>query len=240
MSLAQDHRPIESPAARISASSRRCAARRGAPGSTRRAEDAAAACSSANPFASTIFPADGSRRQAAGGASHWHAALDWLEEQDGPTALVESPPIVDDSAEAVLAELGLTENLTERELSRLRRLYMWRNHPDRHRESQRAKRDAAGGDRQHAAGSRPITIELRPPAVGATGGAPNGRAIALFAAEAAAWQPPPVDWRGIARWFALPTAPRLGNVVGEHCVGWGIRADSNVFFRLPPESNGPP
>ena len=97
-----------------------------------------ASYSSANPLASTIFPTDDTRHRATGGASHWRAALDWLEEQEGPTALVESAPAADEGPEAVLAELGLTENLTDQELSRLRRLYMWRNHPDRHRESQRA------------------------------------------------------------------------------------------------------
>ncbi len=101
-------------------------------------ENSTSTYSSANPLASTIFPADDRRRQAAGDASYWQAALDWLEEQDGPTALVESLPIAEESAEAILAELGLTENLTGQELSRLRRLFMWRNHPDRHRESQRA------------------------------------------------------------------------------------------------------
>ncbi len=137
MAFATGPSPDESPEAqfrRVLADVRRAAARR----AHEAREDSAATCSSANPFAGAIFPADDTGRQAAGGASHWHAALDWLDEQDGPTALVESPSIVDDSAEAVLAELGLAENLTERELSRLRRLYMWRNHPDRHRESQRA------------------------------------------------------------------------------------------------------
>jgi hypothetical protein len=137
MPFASGPSPDESPEAQfrqVLADVRRAAAHR----AREAREGSAAACSSANPLASTIFPTDDNGRQAAGGASHWQAALDWLEEQDGPTALVESPSTVDDSAEAVLAELGLAENLTEREFSRLRRLYMWRNHPDRHRESQRA------------------------------------------------------------------------------------------------------
>jgi len=101
-------------------------------------EDALSANSSPNPLASAIFPVDENRRRTTGGASHWHAALAWLEEQDDPAALVEAPHAEDEGAEAILAELGLTENLTDEELNRLRRLYMWRNHPDRHRESQRA------------------------------------------------------------------------------------------------------
>ena len=126
----------ESPEARfrqVLADVRRAAGRR-----TGEAGEDAAAYSSINPFASTVFPANDSRLRATGGASHWHAALDWLEEQDGPAALVESPPVADEGAEAILAELGLTADLTDRELSRMRRLYMWRHHPDRHRESQRA------------------------------------------------------------------------------------------------------
>ncbi|MGA2792004.1 MAG: hypothetical protein ABSE69_00505 [Roseiarcus sp.] len=101
-------------------------------------DDAASANSSPNPLANAIFPVDDNRAGATGGASHWHAALAWIEEQDEATALVEAQHAADESAEAILAELGLTESLTDEELTRLRRLYMWRNHPDRRRESQRA------------------------------------------------------------------------------------------------------
>jgi hypothetical protein len=100
--------------------------------------DAAPIISSLNPLASAIFPVDDSQWQNTGGASHWQAALAWIEEQDEPTALVEAQLVAVEGAEAILAELGLTEGLTDEELTRLRRLYMWRNHPDRHRESQRA------------------------------------------------------------------------------------------------------
>jgi hypothetical protein len=137
MPFASGPSPDESPEAQfrqVLTDVRRAAARR----AHEPREDSAATCSSANPLASTIFPVDDNGQQAAGGASRWHAALDWLEEQDGPAVLVESTPVADEGPEAILAELGLTENLTDQELSRLRRLYMWRNHPDRHRESQRA------------------------------------------------------------------------------------------------------
>jgi hypothetical protein len=137
MPIASGPSPDESPEAqfrRVLTDVRRAATRRAYEAS----EGSTATCSSANPLASTIFPTDDNGRQAAGGASHWQAALDWLEEQEGPAALVESLSPADDSAEAILAELGLADNLTDRELSRLRRLFMWRNHPDRHRESQRA------------------------------------------------------------------------------------------------------
>jgi hypothetical protein len=113
---------------------RRAATRQG----DRARQDAASTNSPPNPLASAIFPVDDNRARTTGGASHWHAALAWIEEQDEPTALVELPHADDEGAEAILAELGLTEDLTDEELTRLRRLFMWRNHPDRHRESQRA------------------------------------------------------------------------------------------------------
>lgn len=129
--------PDESPDARfrqVLADVRRAAARQREVAR----EDSAWANCAPNPLASAIFPVDDNRRRTTGGASHWHAALAWIEEQDEPTALVELQHAADEGAEAIREELGLTENLTDEELTRLRRLYMWRNHPDRHRESQRA------------------------------------------------------------------------------------------------------
>jgi hypothetical protein len=119
---------------RVLADVRRAATRQG--GLAR--EDGELANFSPNLMASAIFPVDDNRRRTTGGASHWHAALAWIEEQDEPTALVELQHPADESAEAILDELGLSEDLTDEELTRLRRLYMWRNHPDRHRESHRA------------------------------------------------------------------------------------------------------
>jgi hypothetical protein len=75
---------------------------------------------------------------APGDASHWAAALAWLEDQDEPAASAAAPqPPRDASPEAILDELGLSERLTHDEISQLRRLYMWRNHPDRHSEAER-------------------------------------------------------------------------------------------------------
>jgi hypothetical protein len=129
--------PDESPDAQfrqVLADVRRAARRRG----EETHQVAAPTISSPNPLASAIFPVDDGQQQTTGGASHWQAALAWIEEQDEPAALVEAQVGADEGAEAILAELGLTECLTDEELTRLRRLYMWRNHPDRHRESQRA------------------------------------------------------------------------------------------------------
>jgi hypothetical protein len=92
----------------------------------------------ANPFANTIFSID-DRPPTTGGGSPWDAALDWIDEQDEPAPKLESPIPAGDSAEAILGELGLIENLTHDELNQVRRLFMWRNHPDRHSESERER-----------------------------------------------------------------------------------------------------
>ena len=151
---------------------------------------------------------------------------------------------VDDSAEAILAELGLAENLTERELSRLRRLYMWRNHPDRHRESQRAnatRRVAIANMLLDRARSRLIS---RPAAVGATGApaataARGGLCCRRSRGVAAAARRLSRDSGSVA---ALPTAPRLGNVDRRHCVGWedSRRPQIGVLSPVRPNLNGPP
>jgi hypothetical protein len=91
---------------------------------------------SANPFANAIFSFE-ERPATPGGGSSWDAALAWVEELDGPAAIVEARQPGADTAEAILDELGLNENLTYEELNQARRLYMWRNHPDRLGEAQR-------------------------------------------------------------------------------------------------------
>jgi hypothetical protein len=88
-------------------------------------------------LAGAIFAIDGAESVATGGGSHWDAALAWIEEEDEAAATPEPQRPAGDSAQAILEELGLRENLTHDELNRLRRLYMWRNHPDRHDEAQR-------------------------------------------------------------------------------------------------------
>lgn len=90
----------------------------------------------ANPLANAIFSID-DRPATAGGGSPWDAALDWIDAPAEGAEAVEPPPPANLSAEAILDELGLTENLTFDELNQVRRLYMWRNHPDRHGEAHR-------------------------------------------------------------------------------------------------------
>jgi hypothetical protein len=127
--------PAETPGAefgRILAEVRRDKAGFGEPGE----DDFETSGFSASPFANAIFSFD-DRPATSGEGSPWDAALAWIEEQDGPAAIVESRQPAADTAEAILDELGLSENLTFDELNQVRRLYMWRNHPDRQGEAQR-------------------------------------------------------------------------------------------------------
>jgi hypothetical protein len=86
---------------------------------------------------SAIFSTADKPSSTAGGGSHWAAALAWIQEQEEATAIQESQRPADESAETILVDLGLSENLTYDEITQLRRLYMWRNHPDRLGEAQR-------------------------------------------------------------------------------------------------------
>jgi hypothetical protein len=92
---------------------------------------------SAGPLANTIFSIEEKRATAANAGSPWDAALAWIDEQDGPTAVVEARRDRPESAEAILDELGLHDDLTADELNQVRRLFMWRNHPDRQSQTQR-------------------------------------------------------------------------------------------------------
>jgi hypothetical protein len=87
-------------------------------------------------LAGAIFPFANGPRTGAGGGAHWDSALAWLEDQDEPQPPPDPAP-VEITPDLVLKELGPTEHLTVDELNRLRRLYMWRNHPDRRGEAQR-------------------------------------------------------------------------------------------------------
>jgi hypothetical protein len=91
---------------------------------------------SAHPFASASFSID-ERPATLTGGSAWDAALAWIEEQDEPAVTIETRPPGDDTAEAILDELGLNDALTFDELNKARRLFMWRNHPDRQGEEHR-------------------------------------------------------------------------------------------------------
>ena len=88
----------------------------------------------ANPAAGAAFPFVGA----------WRTASVWLNneelfESDEPPQTAE-PPSSDDP-EAIARELGLDQALNEKDLDRARRRFMWRHHPDRCEESQRAHAD---------------------------------------------------------------------------------------------------
>lgn len=85
-----------------------------------------------------LLSIDKVRTEAPGDASHWAAALAWLEELEEPAALAAAPQRPkDDSLDAIREELGLTGGLTREKLRQLRRLFMWRHHPDRQSEAER-------------------------------------------------------------------------------------------------------
>ena len=88
-----------------------------------------------NPVAGAAFP-------FVGRVWHGAAALpnepDFFEADEPPP--IAEPPLSDDP-EAIARELELDQALSERDLDRARRRFMWRHHPDRCEESQRARAD---------------------------------------------------------------------------------------------------
>jgi hypothetical protein len=97
-----------------------------------------------HPVSGAMFSFEAGGRPSGGGGSHWEAALAWIEESEDAVAAPAAPepplgPDLGDTPDAISRDLGLTDDLSHDELNRLRRLYMWRNHPDRHDETQRAR-----------------------------------------------------------------------------------------------------
>jgi hypothetical protein len=91
-----------------------------------------------NPVAGAAFPVG--EVQTRGGASHWDEALAWVCEQVEAAATPEpSPSSLTENTETIFRELGLDGALTHDELNQVRRLFMWRNHPDRHGEPERGR-----------------------------------------------------------------------------------------------------
>ena len=88
-----------------------------------------------NPAAAAAFPFVG---------GEWRGASAWpdpdLFELDEPRSAEAEPPWSEDP-EAIARELGIDQALSERDLDLARRRFMWRHHPDRCEESQRAHAD---------------------------------------------------------------------------------------------------
>ncbi|MGD0721225.1 MAG: hypothetical protein ABR970_09300 [Roseiarcus sp.] len=91
----------------------------------------------AHPLPGGAFSIDANLRNVGGGGSDWDAALAWIDEREEPSAAPAPPPEPTETPEAIGRELGLREGLSHEQLNRLRRLFMWRNHPDRHGEAHR-------------------------------------------------------------------------------------------------------
>lgn len=88
-----------------------------------------------NPAAGAAFPFVGS---AGRGAPAWPDDVDFFEVDEPPAAAELS---LSDDPDAIARELGLDQALSERDLDQARRRFMWRHHPDRCEESQRARAD---------------------------------------------------------------------------------------------------
>jgi hypothetical protein len=82
------------------------------------------------PFASYLAPMDCDSEPGVA-AEHWDRALEWAVEPPEPTVPVEMVEPPSDNPDAIAAELGLSSALTLPQLSRVRRRFMWHNHPDR-------------------------------------------------------------------------------------------------------------
>jgi hypothetical protein len=93
------------------------------------------------PFAAVDPPAEA----ADGPTSAWDQALAWVEAAaeppqgepapaprfDSVAPPAEPPPPLTDDPDAIAVELGLSDSPTLADLSRVRRRFMWANHPDR-------------------------------------------------------------------------------------------------------------
>jgi len=89
-----------------------------------------------SPAAGAAFPFVESETREA---PDWRDEADFFIDDEPPPA--ESERLLSDSPEAIALELGLDRTLSEEELNRARRRFMWRNHPDRCSEAQRPLAD---------------------------------------------------------------------------------------------------
>jgi hypothetical protein len=91
------------------------------------------------PFAAVDPPAE----TADSPTSAWDQALAWVEAAGEPPPVEPAAPRVEpaapltDDPDAIAAELDLGDAPTLAELSRVRRRFMWANHPDRRRDAPR-------------------------------------------------------------------------------------------------------
>jgi hypothetical protein len=82
------------------------------------------------PFAAYVAPLDCDPVSGIGAAQHWDRALEWIADPAEPAGPAKTADAPSDDPDAIAAELGLSRALTLAQLSRLRRRFMWHNHPD--------------------------------------------------------------------------------------------------------------
>jgi hypothetical protein len=91
-------------------------------------------------FDSTLIvraPVEFGPAHGGGGEARWGLAMNWTSEPDErPASLTpiegsETKGPCEDNQEAIASEFGIGGALTERQLTRRWRAFVWRNHPDR-------------------------------------------------------------------------------------------------------------
>ena len=83
------------------------------------------------PFAAYLALMDCNPGSDVGAEQHWDRALEWIADPPEPAEPVKTVDVPSDDTVAIAAELGLPRALTLAQLGRLRRRFMWNNHPDR-------------------------------------------------------------------------------------------------------------
>jgi hypothetical protein len=91
----------------------------------------------ANPAATIAFSFADSELPAGVNADYWDDALAWIAERENPDAPRIGDALASESPEAIAAALGLDNARTQHDLDVIRRVFMWRYHPDRHDETDR-------------------------------------------------------------------------------------------------------
>jgi hypothetical protein len=100
---------------------------------TDRAEPAPAAgrASFANPLARAAPPIAERADRSVGASPRWDQAWAFVDDLDAPGGDPAARDMPGDHLEALARELGLCEARDRKDLRRIRRRFMWLNHPDR-------------------------------------------------------------------------------------------------------------
>ena len=90
-----------------------------------------------NPLAGAAPPIGEGPRPAFGAEGNWHQALDWIADAPDPAGSAVADTLPSDDLQTIARELGLSAELSLEELTRMRRRFMWANHPDRRADAPR-------------------------------------------------------------------------------------------------------